>query len=47
MTLVLQPSGRRIAYGRLHATDAKGKELPAHIETVPSPLGLEQNLHCY
>ena len=31
--LVLEQSGRKIAYSRLRATDAKGKELPARIET--------------
>jgi hypothetical protein len=30
--LVLEKSGRRIAYSRLRATDATGKELPARIE---------------
>jgi hypothetical protein len=30
--LVLEQWGRRIAYSRLHATDANGKELPARIE---------------
>jgi hypothetical protein len=34
--LVLTHSGRRIAYTRLRATDAKGNELPARIEVVPS-----------
>jgi hypothetical protein len=30
--LVLENSGRKIAYSRVHATDANGKELPARIE---------------
>lgn len=30
--LVLQKSGRKLAYSRLHAKDAIGKELPAYIE---------------
>jgi hypothetical protein len=39
--LVLEPSGRKIAYSRLRATDAKGKELPAQIEVrKPSDFGL-------
>jgi hypothetical protein len=32
--LVLPQSGRKIAYSRLHVTDAKGKELPARIEVT-------------
>jgi hypothetical protein len=31
-TLVLENSGRKIAYSRLRVTDAKGRLLPAHIE---------------
>ena len=34
--LVLEPSGRKIAYSRLHVTDANGKELPAGIEAEPN-----------
>jgi len=33
--LVLEHSGRKIAYSRLTATDASGKELPAHMEIAP------------
>jgi hypothetical protein len=33
--LVLEKSGRKIAYSRLRVTDATGKELPARIEVVP------------
>ena len=33
-------SGRRLAYSRLHVTDAAGKELPARME-VPSAAGSE------
>ena len=33
--LVLEGSGRQIAYSRLRATDATGKELPARIEVQP------------
>ena len=32
--LVLQESGRKIAYSRLRVTDARGKELPARMEVV-------------
>jgi len=32
--LVLEPSGRRIAYTRLKATDARAKELPARMEVA-------------
>jgi hypothetical protein len=32
--LVLEQSGRKIAYSRLKATDARGKELPARMEVV-------------
>ena len=39
--LVLDGSGRKIAYSRLRATDATGKELPARIEvTDKSEIGL-------
>jgi hypothetical protein len=31
---VLAPSGRKIAYGRLRATDATGKALPARMEVA-------------
>ena len=34
--LVLDHSGRKIAYSRLRVTDATGKELPARIETEPN-----------
>jgi hypothetical protein len=39
--LVLAHSGRQIAYDRLRATDAQGRELPARLETFPhgSPAG--------
>src|SRR5438552_3226644 len=33
--LMLENSGRQIAYGRLRVTDATGKELSAHIEVLP------------
>ncbi len=33
--LVLENSGRKIAYSRLRVTDATGKELPARIEVCP------------
>ncbi len=33
--LVLEQSGRKLAYSRLRATDANGKELPARLETEP------------
>jgi hypothetical protein len=33
--LVLEKSSRKIAYSRLRATDANGKELPARIEALP------------
>ena len=33
--LVLEQSGRKIAYSRLHATDATGKELSARVEVLP------------
>ena len=39
MTLTLD-SGRRLSYGRLHVTDATGKELSARME-VPSSGGNE------
>ena len=32
--LVLENSGRKIAYNRLRVTDATGKELPARMEVV-------------
>ena len=32
--LVLEHSGRKIAYSRLHVTDANGRELPARIEVL-------------
>ena len=32
--LVLEHSGRKIAYSRLRVTDATGKELPARIEVL-------------
>lgn len=35
--LVLAQSGRKIAYSRLHATDANGRELPARMKVVSSP----------
>jgi hypothetical protein len=38
--LVLEQSGRKIAYSRLRVTDARGKELPAHIEVARAPDGL-------
>jgi len=34
--IVLQPSGRKIAYGRLRVTDATGRELPARIQALPT-----------
>ena len=34
--LALENSGRKIAYGRLRVTDARGKELPARIEVSPA-----------
>ncbi len=34
--LVLEHSGRKIAYSRLHVTDATGKELPARMEVQSS-----------
>ena len=34
--LVLENSGRKIAYSRLRVTDATGKELPARIEVWPA-----------
>lgn len=36
--LVLEKSGRKLAYSRVHATDATGKELPARIEVQESEL---------
>ena len=33
--LVLEQSGRKIAYSRVHATDSTGEELPARIEARP------------
>jgi hypothetical protein len=33
--LVLEKSGRRIAYSRIRATDAKGRDLSARMEVVP------------
>jgi hypothetical protein len=35
-TLVLENSGRKIAYSRLRASDATGRELPARIEVLPA-----------
>jgi hypothetical protein len=32
--LLLEQSGRKLAYSRLHATDANGKQLPARIQLV-------------
>jgi hypothetical protein len=34
--LVLEKSGRKIAYGRLRVTDATGRELPARIQVSPA-----------
>src|SRR5439155_16551013 len=34
--LVLESSGRKIAYSRLHVTDATGKELTARMEVIGS-----------
>jgi hypothetical protein len=34
--LVLDHSGRQIAYSRLRVTDATGKELPARVEVIPA-----------
>jgi hypothetical protein len=47
--LVLEKFGRKIAYSRLHATDAKGKELPARIEVTcraasPLPGAMESEM---
>ena len=39
--LVLARSGRKIAYNRLRATDATGKELPARIEVLSGELETE------
>src|SRR5207253_675857 len=33
--LALENSGRKVAYSRLRVVDAKGRELPAHIEVPP------------
>jgi hypothetical protein len=35
--VVLANSGRRIAYDRLHVTDANGRELPARMEVATAP----------
>ena len=43
--LVLDGSGRKIAYSRLRATDAQGKELTAHIEVVSGILPDGQGAH--
>jgi len=41
--LVLDDSGRRIAYSRLRATDATGKELPARMEVELQKLAVVVN----
>ncbi len=38
--LVLEQSGRKIAYSRLHVTDAKGRELPARMKLISPVDGL-------
>ena len=43
--LVLDNSGRKLAYSRLRVTDANGKELPARIEVEPTPHSALRTLH--